>query len=114
MSKYDALTRFLRHQKGPVEYPLSRLDEVVPGGLPPSAHKHAVWWNNRDRSHSHCRSWDAAGFSAHPDLERQVVRFELTEEACAPPPMQRDASGDRDDGRLRRPRHLALSDSDVA
>jgi hypothetical protein len=77
VSKYDALTRFLRHQKGPVKYPLSRLNEIVPGGLPPSAFQYEAWWNNDDPSHSHCRSWAAAGFTAHPDLRRQVVRFEL-------------------------------------
>ena len=79
MSKYDALTQFLRHQKGPIEYPLSRLNEIVPGGLPASAFQYEAWWSNGDPSHPHCRSWAAAGFSAHPNLARQVVRFELVD-----------------------------------
>ena len=77
MTKYDALTKFLRHQQGPVEYPLDRLNEIVPGGLPRSAFLYEAWWSNNDPTHSHCRSWAAAGFTAHPDLRRQVVRFEL-------------------------------------
>ena len=109
MSKYDALTRFLRHQMGPVEYSLSRLNEVVPGGLPPSAFKYDAWWINGDRSHSHCRSWAAAGFSAHPNLRKQVVRFELLEDAPESPPAQRTGSTAAGVGRLTRPRHLALS-----
>ena len=114
MSKYDALTSFLRHQQGPVEYPLSRLDEVVPGGLPPSAFKYDAWWINGDRSHSHCRSWAAAGFTAHPNLRRQVVRFELAKEAPVSPPAQRTGRAGAAVGRLQRPRHLAVPSSRVS
>jgi hypothetical protein len=106
MSKYDALTRFLRHQMGPVEYSLQRLDEIVPGGLPPSAYKHQAWWSNGDRTHSHCTSWAAAGFTAHPDLDRQVVRFELVDTTCAPPAQRLGGSAV---GRLVRPRHLSTA-----
>jgi hypothetical protein len=79
VSTYDALTQFLRHQKGSVEYPLSRLNEIVPGGLPPSASQYEAWWSNDDPSHNHRRSWAAAGFTADPNLARQFVRFDLME-----------------------------------
>jgi hypothetical protein len=76
MSKYDTLTRFLKHQAGTAEYPIDQLNELVPGGLPASARKYEAWWNNNDPSHHHCQSWATAGFTAHPDLRRAVVRFD--------------------------------------
>lgn len=76
MSKYDAMTNFLRHQRGSAEYPIKQLAEIVPGGLPRSAYEYEAWWSNNDPSHHHCQSWAAAGLTAHPDLRRQVVRFD--------------------------------------
>ena len=75
MSKYDALRDHLRRRSGEVTYRLDDLADLVPGGLPPSAYRHPAWWANGDRSHPHSQSWGDAGYTAHPDLARGVVRF---------------------------------------
>jgi hypothetical protein len=39
------------------------LDELIPGGLPPSAYNHQAWWSNEGvGSHVQARSWLDAGF----------------------------------------------------
>ncbi|WP_444543438.1 hypothetical protein [Micromonospora lutea] len=42
----------------------------MPGGLVPSAYRCQAWWTSDDRTHPQSRSWDAAGFTAHPILPR--------------------------------------------
>ena len=43
MGKYDALTRSLDGQGGPeVRLTFSEISDAVPGGLPPSAYRHAA------------------------------------------------------------------------
>ncbi|WP_349876721.1 hypothetical protein ABIH81_21670 [Micromonospora sp. HUAS YX12] len=75
MSKYDGLRDHLRTRAGTVTYSLDEVSDLVPGGLPPSAYRYAAWWANGDRTHSHSRSWQDAGYTAHPDLTLRRVRF---------------------------------------
>ena len=75
MSRYDPLTKTL--SDGPedsVELSFEDIDLLV-GGLPPSARKHAAWWSNGQSSHQ-ARYWLEAGRRAKPDFLRAVVRFD--------------------------------------
>ncbi len=75
MSKYDALRDHLRGVHHEVRYSITEISKIVPGGLPRSAFRWEAWWANEDPTHSHCRSWGDAGFTAHPDLAGQRVGF---------------------------------------
>ncbi len=73
-SKYDPLRDYLAHQRGEVTLTLEDIKRLVPG-LANSAGKDNRWWINGDQSHSHCRAWGDAGYTAHPDLPRGRVTF---------------------------------------
>ncbi|MEU4643404.1 hypothetical protein [Micromonospora sp. NPDC023814] len=75
MSKYDALRDMLRRHNGEVRYTFAELDDIVPGGLPPSAYRYEAWWSNGDRTHAQCRAWGDAGYDAHPDIAGRQIRF---------------------------------------
>jgi hypothetical protein len=75
MAKYDRLRDYLAGCSGEVTVRFKDLDKLIPGGLAPSASQDARWWMNDDPSHSHSRSWGAAGFTAHPDIGRGLVSF---------------------------------------
>jgi len=55
------------------------INDLVPGGLPPSAYRHDAWWSNEDASgstHSQSRlGWMAAGYIATADRARRQVTF---------------------------------------
>lgn len=58
MSKYATLRDWLR-QSGHAQVPVSfdQLNDLVPGGLPPSAYNHGAWWNNEsDPGSTHSQS----------------------------------------------------------
>ena len=74
-SKYDPLRKFLADRAAtPVTLSFSEIDQLV-GTLPRSARLYPLWWRNRDPSHAHCRSWNDAGYTAHPDFSAQQVAF---------------------------------------
>jgi hypothetical protein len=74
-SKYDPLRRYLAERGGrPITLTFAQIDQLV-GALPPSARLHQLWWRNDDPSHSHCRSWNDVGYTAHPDFGAQKVAF---------------------------------------
>ncbi|WP_431882392.1 DUF7662 domain-containing protein [Micromonospora gifhornensis] len=75
MSKYDPLRDYLRRRTGEVRCTFDQVSDLVPDGLPPSAYRYEAWWANSDRTHPQSRSWGDAGFTAHPDLARGLVRF---------------------------------------
>jgi Swt1-like HEPN len=74
-SKYDPLRDFLAERGvAPITLTFAQIDELV-GTLPRSARLYQLWWRNDDPSHHHCRSWNDAGYTAHPDLAAQKVAF---------------------------------------
>lgn len=75
VSKYDALRDYLRRRGIEVRLTLDEVSDLVPGGLPPSAYRYQAWWTNDDRTHRQSRSWGDAGYTAHPELARGLVRF---------------------------------------
>lgn len=75
MSRYDQLQMFLAAGAGrPITLTFDQVKLLVPG-IAPSHAIHPAWWNNNDPSHSHCRSWSAAGFEAQADLRARLVTF---------------------------------------
>ncbi|WP_459348954.1 DUF7662 domain-containing protein [Asanoa ferruginea] len=67
MSKYSTLRDWLRSSgRSSVRMSFDELDDLVPGGLPPSAYRHVPWWSNEsDPASTHSRSrlgWVAAGY----------------------------------------------------
>jgi hypothetical protein len=74
-SKYDPLRDFLTERgAAPVTLTFPQIDRLV-GALPRSARLYPLWWRNDDPSHRHCRSWNDAGYTAHPDFSAQTVAF---------------------------------------
>jgi hypothetical protein len=74
-SKYDPLRDFLASRKAaPIILTFTQIDQLV-GTLPPSARAYHLWWRDDDPSHHHCRSWNDAGYTAHPDFDGQQVTF---------------------------------------
>jgi hypothetical protein len=74
-SKYDPLRDFLAGKGGvPVTLTFAQIDLLV-GTLPRSARLYHLWWRDDDPSHPHCRSWNDAGYIAHPDFSAQIVAF---------------------------------------
>jgi hypothetical protein len=77
MSKYSKLQDYLSASPiSTVTLSLRQVEAILGTPLPSSAHRYEIWWNNDDPSHSHCRSWGAAGFNAYTDLGIGRVRFE--------------------------------------
>lgn len=78
MAKYDPLFEHLcRAGDGPVEMTFDEIGSLV-GGLPASASRHLVWWQNEaDNSrHVHARAWLNAGRTVERvELGARRVRF---------------------------------------
>jgi hypothetical protein len=78
VSKYDPWTAHLRSlARGEVMLSIQELQALVPD-MASSAAVDNRWWINRDPSHSHCRSWNDAGYDAHPDLDHSRIIFRPT------------------------------------
>lgn len=76
MSKYDALSQFLKHSTGKVELQFADVEEVLGFQLPASARKYAAWWSNSRGTHVQATAWLAAGYETDQvDLAQQTVRF---------------------------------------
>lgn len=63
-SKYDSLRDYLAAQPGEqIVRTIGELAKHVSGGLPPSAYRYQVWWNNEENTtHVQARSWMNAGW----------------------------------------------------
>jgi hypothetical protein len=63
MGKYQGLSGLLQRQaRTTVEFTFAEVDDVLPGGLPGSAHNYAAWWSNEtDGTHSQARAWTSTG-----------------------------------------------------
>ena len=81
MSKYAELRDWLGHCGQPrVRVSFGELNDIVPGGLPPSAYHHDAWWNNEsgpNSTHSQSRwGWMPAGYRVETvDRRQQYVIF---------------------------------------
>lgn len=96
VSKYDALTDFLRGRPEPVvELSFADLDRIVPGGMASSARKHPAWWANSRTTHDHARYWLDAGRTAQPDFNGGRVRFTVGAESRRGPNHAGTAVGER-------------------
>lgn len=77
MSKYDPWRDYLLAQRAnTVTMTFDELDALAP--LPSSARTHPEWWSNENietTTHSQCKSWQAAGYTARVDIVRGVVTF---------------------------------------
>lgn len=77
MSKYESLTTYLNLCKnGRVRLSFSELEEILGFTLPLSARKYKAWWNNKDKSHSHSKSWGSAGYRVSDVVLETYVVFE--------------------------------------
>jgi hypothetical protein len=81
VSKYASVRDQLRQSgRDRVRMSFDELNDLVPGGLPPSAYRHDAWWSNESEpssTHSQSRlGWMAAGYHVETvDRVRQVVTF---------------------------------------
>ncbi len=79
MSKYSPLRDWLFEiSRNRITVTFEQIDDLV-GGLPMSARKYPEWWANESidtTTHSHCKSWQAAGYKAEADLNLEKVTFE--------------------------------------
>ena len=81
VSKYAALTEFLRTKSAPFTPTLDELERVLDFDLPQSARRYASWWANTNAT-PQGRAWGAVGLAARIDsLDEGTVRFE---QAAAP------------------------------
>lgn len=63
MTKYTPLQDFLAHQvKTEVRLGFDEIEKILGASLPRSAYEHQAWWANNPDGHSHCRSWNNAGW----------------------------------------------------
>lgn len=74
MSKYAPLSEYLAGRDDIVHMTFDEVADLV-GGLPRSAYEYTAWWNNQDSTHSHCASWNDAGYAAKPRLIERSVTF---------------------------------------
>ena len=74
MSKYAPLNAHLGGRGSQLVMTFDEIADLV-GGLPASSREYEAWWNNHDETHSQCKSWNDAGYEAHPDLPGLRVTF---------------------------------------
>ena len=98
-SRYERLRRYLEGVSD-VSHPMEfeAVEQLVVGGLPPSARDHRAWWSN-SRSHTHAKNgWLAAGWrSAGVDMKAKKLIFERVSGAEgreAAPRMPQDLSAE--------------------
>ena len=78
MSRYDPIRARLAASGEDMEtLSFEEIGDLV-GGLPDSATRYAWWWANEDpqsTTRSQCKSWQAAGYEAEPNMSRRSVTF---------------------------------------
>lgn len=80
MAKYDPLNRYLRRQSGAeVVLTFAEIENLLVALLPKSARRRE-WWGNETAASGHvqARAWMAAGYAAHPEIDRDRVTFRRT------------------------------------
>ena len=80
MAKYDPLNKYLAGAaQAQILMPFQEVEQVLGFRLPASARSYPAWWANEQSSgssHTHCKSWLAAGFKVDAiDFVRERVTF---------------------------------------
>jgi len=96
MGKYEPLQHYLENYESN-SWPASfaKIEEVLGFELPMSAYNYYAWWaNETSGSHSHAKSWQAAGWiTREVDLKNLSVRFERANRTDRKIPAQATQSG---------------------
>jgi hypothetical protein len=107
MSKYEALTQFLKGQ-WPQEVPMSfaEIERVVGVKLPRSAHVHRPWWSNNPSNSAMTKAWLEAGFrTERVDMSGKTLVFRrIGEAAPANPPAGFSEAGEGRTGASQEPK----------
>lgn len=88
-SKYDGLRDLLIHSgDGSCTLTMVEIDDLVTGGLPPSAYRDRGWWYHRQmRTSAQARAWITAGYDVGlVDWQTMTVRFDPLKEMPFPDP----------------------------
>ena len=77
MTKYEPLTRFLRHQPGgKVRMSFAQIEQLIGFELPAVAQHQPDWWSNSPSGNADANPWLAAGFrSEQIDLDAGELTF---------------------------------------
>lgn len=78
MSKYDALTGYLRNRHDSEwNATFAEIEQILGSSLPRSAYEHRPWWANRsEQNGSQCLGWQNAGWETRDvDLTNRSVCF---------------------------------------
>ena len=68
MSKYDALSSFLRSQtRNEIRFEFSEIENGIGFKLPLSARKHPAWWANNNLEGRQCMSWLNEGWETREE-----------------------------------------------
>src|ERR1039458_6061827 len=112
MSRYEALTDYLRSSTDDeVVLTFEELDQLV-GGLPPSARKHAPWWGNAKKGTGQSRFWMQANRRARPDMTNLLVTFRRTDIDVPTPSKARPLAAQKpEQGGVRTSRPAVLTPS---
>lgn len=77
MSKYEALTEFLRARQGrEVRVSFSEIEGLIGQKLPTKSKAHRAWWSNNPSNSVMTKAWLAAGYkSAQVDIAGEKLSF---------------------------------------
>lgn len=85
MAKYDSLADVLRATHATSRtFTFDELDELIPGGLPPSARNHRPWWGNSVTVDGQASSWLGAGWKVESVSLGDRVTFVQVDGADSP------------------------------
>lgn len=85
MAKYDALSEALHETHTTSRtFSFDELDDLVPGGLPPSARQYRTWWGNAVSADGQAASWLGAGWKVESVWLGDRVTFVQVENGDSP------------------------------
>ncbi|SER50780.1 GIY-YIG nuclease family protein [Natrinema salaciae] len=73
--KYAPLYDHLKNaDSNTIHVSFEKIEDILDAPLPTSAREYEVWWN--PTGHSHAEGWAELGWTADPDLDREMATFE--------------------------------------